>query len=125
MAYPEQLALRAVPMPADENAAGDIFGGWLLARADQAASLIAAGHARTRVVTVAVQEFQFRRPVRPGDVVSFYGHIHRVGTSSMTIALRITIQRLPAPEQEEAVASGSFVCVALDPAGRPAPVGQP
>src|SRR4029077_8690178 len=74
--------LRVMPMPADANQNGDIFGGWIMAQVDLAGSVLAARRALGRVATVAVNEFQFKQPVFIGDVLSFYGDIVRVGNTS-------------------------------------------
>src|SRR3989449_10625072 len=69
----KEPVLRVVPMPADANQHGDIFGGWIMSQVDTAGSVLAARHARGRVATVAVNSFQFKQPVFIGDVLSFYG----------------------------------------------------
>ena len=74
-----QPVLRVVPMPADVNQHGDIFGGWIMSQVDIAGGVLAARHARGRVATVAVNSFTFKQPVLVGDVVSFYGDVVRVG----------------------------------------------
>ena len=79
-------ALRVVPMPADANQHGDIFGGWIVSQVDIAGSVVAARHARGRVATVAVNALQFKQPVFIGDVLSFYAEIVRVGNTSITVA---------------------------------------
>src|ERR1044071_7781093 len=79
-------ALRVVPMPADANQHGDIFGGWVMSQVDIAGSIPASRRARGRVATVAVNSFVFREPVLIGDVVSFYAQITREGRTSITVS---------------------------------------
>src|SRR5437764_6764684 len=81
----QEPALRVVPMPADANQHGDIFGGWVMSQVDIAGGVVAARRARGRVATVAVNSFVFREPVLIGDVVSFYAEILRVGRTSITV----------------------------------------
>ena len=69
-------ALRVVPMPADANQHGDIFGGWIMSQVDIAGSIPASRRARGRVATVAVNSFVFKQPVLIGDLVSFYADDH-------------------------------------------------
>ena len=66
----KQPTLRVVPMPADSNSSGDIFGGWVMSQVDLAGSIPAIVASKGRVVTVAVDSFGFRQPVLVGDVVS-------------------------------------------------------
>jgi acyl-CoA thioesterase YciA len=88
-------ALRVVPMPADANQHGDIFGGWVMSQVDIAGGVVAARRARGRVATVAVNSFVFREPVLIGDVVSFYAEILRVGRTSITVDVLVYAQRNP------------------------------
>ena len=87
--------LRVVPMPADVNQHGDIFGGWIMAQVDIAGGVMAARRALGRVATVAVNSFTFKQPVLVGDVVSFYGRIARVGRTSLSVDVEVYAQRNP------------------------------
>ena len=88
-----QPALRVVPMPADANQNGDIFGGWVMSQVDIAGSIPASRRARGRVATVAVNSFVFREPVLIGDLVSFYADITREGRTSITVAVEVYAPR--------------------------------
>ena len=88
--------LRVVAMPSDANYAGDIFGGWLMGQVDIAGSIPALHRARGRVVTVAVNSFQFKQPVFVGDIVSFYAEIIKTGRTSITVDVAVYSQRDPA-----------------------------
>lgn len=93
-----QPTLRVVPMPADVNAAGDIFGGWVMSQVDIAGGVAAMKSARGRIATVAVNSFQFKQPISVGDVVSFYARVIRVGRTSITVEVQVYAERyLPAP----------------------------
>jgi acyl-CoA thioesterase YciA len=85
--------LRVVPMPADTNYSGDIFGGWIMAQVDVAGSIPAIRLARSRVATVAVNSFVFKQPVYVGDLVSFYADVVRVGRTSITVDVQVYAQR--------------------------------
>ena len=116
-------AIRVTAMPADTNAYGDIFGGWLVSLMDMAAGLVASKHARGRAVTVAIDGMQFLLPVKVGDEVSVYGEVKRVGRTSMTIA--IEAWRRPRTELEEVkVTEAVFTFVAIDGAGNPRTIQQ-
>jgi acyl-CoA thioesterase YciA len=110
-------------MPADTNANGDIFGGWLMAQMDLACSVMARQRARGRVATVAVDGMTFHRPVRVGDVLSMHAEILREGTSSMVIEVEAWVTRLPDGERLK-VTEAKFVFVAVDEAGRKRPLPE-
>jgi len=115
----KEPVLRVVPMPADANQHGDIFGGWIMAQVDIAAGVLAARHARGRVVTVAVNEFQFKQPVFIGDVLSFYCEIVRVGTTSITVNVEVYAQRNPTDVETVKVTEATLTYVAIGPDRRP------
>ena len=116
-------AIRVTAMPADANAYGDIFGGWLMSLMDNAAGLTAARRAKGRAVTVAMDGMQFHQPVKVGDEVSVYTEIERVGRTSMTIAVEAWRRER---HQDEAVkvTEAKFTFVAVDDAGNPRAVTQ-
>ena len=87
--------LRVVPMPADLNQNGDVFGGWVMAQVDVAGAIPAMRRARGRVATVSVNSFLFKQPVSVGDVVSFHAEIVRAGTSSVTVDVEVFAERHP------------------------------
>jgi acyl-CoA thioesterase YciA len=93
--------LRVVPMPADANQYGDIFGGWVMSQVDIAGGVVAARRARGRVATVAVNSFVFKQPVLIGDLVSYYARIIRSGRTSITVDVEVYAQRNP----------GDVICV--------------
>jgi len=115
--------IRVTAMPADANAYGDIFGGWLLCLMDNGAGLIAARHSRGRAVTIAMDGTQFLKPVKVGDEVSVYGELRKVGRSSMTIAIEAW-RRDRFQTEAIKVTEAVFTFVAVDDAGKPRPVIQ-
>jgi acyl-CoA thioesterase YciA len=120
-----ELVLRVVPMPADVNSNGDIFGGWVMAQVDIAGGVCAARRARGRVATVAVNAFQFRQPISVGDVVSFYASIERVGTTSVTVHVEVVAERNPAQPVVVKVTEASLTYVAIDDKGGKRPLPEP
>jgi acyl-CoA thioesterase YciA len=112
-------ALRVVPMPADANQHGDIFGGWVMSQVDIAGGVVAARRARGRVATVAVNSFVFKEPVLIGDLVSFYAQITRVGRTSVTVAVEVYAQRNPTDLVTVKVTEASLTYVATGPDRRP------
>ena len=92
----KELVLKVIPMPADCNANGDIFGGWVMAQFDLAGSVIPARHAKGRMATVAVNEFVFKQPVRLGDILSFYSKLVRIGRTSITVQVEVFAERFRA-----------------------------
>lgn len=117
------VILRVLAMPSDVNSAGDIFGGWVMSQMDMAGGVLAAQRARGRVATVAVDAMKFISPVKVGDVLCIYGEIGRVGTSSMAVHLEAWSER-DRGQSLHKVTEAVFTFVALDEAGRPAPVSR-
>ena len=113
-----QPALRVVPMPADANQNGDIFGGWIMSQVDVAGAVPAMRRARGRVKTVAVNEFVFKQPVSIGDLVSFFATVTRVGRTSITVKVEVYAQRNPTDEVTVKVTEATLTYVAVDAAGR-------
>lgn len=116
-----QLTLRTLAMPGDANAAGDIFGGWVMAQMDLACGIRAAERARGRVVTAAVKEMSFAKPMKIGDTLCVYTTVERVGRTSITLKVEAWAQRYLANLREK-VTDAEFVMVALDATGKPTPV---
>ena len=116
-----ELTLRTLAMPGDANAAGDIFGGWVMAQMDLACGIRAAERAHGRVVTAGVQEMAFALPVKIGDTLCVYTDIVKVGRTSITLAVEVWAQRYLAQTMDK-VTQATFVMVALDETGRPTPV---
>ena len=112
-------ALRVTPMPADANANGDIFGGWIMSQVDLAGSIPASRRARGRVATVAVNSFVFKQPVLIGDVVSFFARIEKVGRTSITVDVEVYAQRNPGEEVTVKVTEASLTYVAVDANRKP------
>ncbi|WDZ78561.1 acyl-CoA thioesterase [Ensifer adhaerens] len=116
-----ELTLRTLAMPGDANAAGDIFGGWVMAQMDLSCGIRAAERARGRVVTAAVKEMAFALPVKIGDTLCIYTDVVKVGRTSMTLKVEAWAQRYLSHLMEK-VTDAIFVMVALDEHGKPKPV---
>lgn len=119
--YDNAPALRTIAMPADTNANGDIFGGWLLSQMDLAGSVIALQKAGTRVATVAVESMSFKQPVAVGDEVSCYARVEKTGRTSITIHVE-SWARPRLAEKAHKVTEGKFTYVAIDAQGKPVPL---
>jgi len=115
------LTVRLIAMPADTNANGDIFGGWVLSQMDQAGGIAAVERAQGRVVTIAVEAMTFIRPVKVGDVLCVYTSVETVGRTSMKIHIEAWARRFRTHSREK-VTVASFTFVAIDDDGRPRPV---
>jgi acyl-CoA thioesterase YciA len=116
-----EVVIRTIAMPADANANGDIFGGWLISQMDLGGAILARGTAHCRVTTVAVDGMSFLRPVNVGDVVTCYGQLESIGRTSMKIRVEAWVQRY-ADTTLHQVTKGIFAYVAIDDAGKPQPV---
>ncbi len=114
----EELALRVMPMPADVNAGGDVFGGWVMAQVDIAGAIPAMRRARGRIATVAVNSFLFKQPISVGDVVSFYARIAKTGRTSITVDVQVFAERNPTHPIVVKVTEATLTYVCLDHDGR-------
>jgi acyl-CoA thioesterase YciA len=115
----QDLVMRVMPMPADVNANGDIFGGWIMAQVDIAGGVLAARLAKGRIATVAVNQFVFKQPVSIGDLLSFYAHVLQIGNTSVTVRVEVHAERNPADVQVVKVTEANLTYVAIDDQGRP------
>ena len=116
-----ELTVRTIAMPADTNANGDIFGGWVMSQMDQAGGIAGVERAQGRVVTVAVEAMHFIRPVRVGDVLCVYTAIERTGRTSVAVHLEAWALRNRLGDRVK-VTDGVFTFVALDEEGKPKPL---
>ena len=121
----KELVLRVIPMPADCNANGDIFGGWVMAQVDLAGSVIPARYTGGRMATVAVNEFIFKQPVRVGDILSFFSQLTRIGRTSVTVKVEVYAERFRSQGKYIKVTEASLTYVAIDDQGRPREVPKP
>jgi len=119
--YDSCPALRTIAMPADTNANGDMFGGWMLSQMDLAGSVLATQKAKTRIATVGVEAMSFKAPVYVGDEVSFYCHIDKIGKTSITVHIE-SWARGRLKDIARKVTEGKFTYVAIDETGKPIPV---
>ncbi len=117
------LVMRVMPMPADANANGDIFGGWIMAQVDVAGAVLPMRIAKGRIATVAVNEFVFKQPVSIGDLLSFYAEVVRVGRTSITVRVEVYAERNPADLQVVKVTEARLTYVAIDSSGQPRQIG--
>lgn len=115
------LVSRTIAVPADTNPWGDIFGGWILSLMDIAAGSIAARLARGSIATKAIKEVTFDAPIFVGDEVSVYAEVDKIGNTSATLNVYVTIRRKGDHKEQHAV-KGVFVMVALDENRRPRPI---
>jgi acyl-CoA thioesterase YciA len=116
-----ELTVRQIAMPADTNANGDIFGGWVLSQMDQAGGIAGVERAQGRVVTIAVEALTFIRPVKVGDVLCVYTQVEKVGRTSMKIHIEAWSRRFRTNVREK-VTDATFTFVAIDDDGRPRPI---
>ncbi|MCU6434804.1 acyl-CoA thioesterase [Undibacterium sp. Jales W-56] len=115
--------LRVMPMPADANVHGDVFGGWIMAQVDIAGAIPAARRANGRVATIAVNSFLFKQPVFVGDLLSFYAEVTKVGNTSITVSVEVYAERnrLQASTVKVTEATLTYVATGEDRKPRPIP----
>src|SRR6201997_3312859 len=117
------LCIRTLAMPADTNANGDIFGGWLLSQMDVGGGVFASKVAKSRTVTVAIEAMTFRKPVYVGDLLSVHATLVRLGGTSITVHLEAWVLRRK-EMQSILVTDGNFTYVSIDDHGRPQVIKQ-
>ncbi len=110
--------LKVMPMPADVNPSGDVFGGWIMSQVDIAGAVPATARARSRVATIAVNSFLFKQPVSVGDILSFYAEIVKVGSSSITVDVEVYAQRNPENPVVVKVTEAVLTYVAVEKSGQ-------
>ena len=120
----QELVLKVIPMPADCNANGDIFGGWVMAQVDLAGAVLPARHVRGRMATVAVNQFIFKQPVRVGDILSFFSKVERIGRTSITVKVEVFAERFRSQGEFFKVTEASLTYVAIDAKGKPTPIAE-
>ena len=118
----QELVLKVIPMPADCNANGDIFGGWVMAQVDLAGAVLPARYVRGRMATVAVNEFIFKQAVKVGDILSFFAKIHRMGNTSISVDVEVYAERFSRQGQYIKVTQATLTYVAIDEEGKPRPI---
>ena len=121
----KELVLKVIPMPADCNANGDIFGGWVMAQVDMAGSVLPARYVNGRMATVAVNQFIFKQPVKVGDILSFFAEVTRIGNTSITVQVEVFAERFRAQGRYIKVTEASLTYVAIDDDGKPRPIDKP
>ncbi len=114
--------LRVMPLPADVNANGDIFGGWIMAQVDLAGAVLPSRIAKGRIATVAVNQFVFKQPVSLGDLLSFYARVTRIGRTSIRVHVEVYAERNPADLHVVKVTEADLTYVAIDAQGQPRPL---
>lgn len=117
-----QPALRVVPLPADVNQNGDIFGGWIMSQVDIAGASVAMRRARGRVATVSVNAFTFKQPVSVGDIVSFYVEIIATGRTSIEVAVAVYAERDPGQPHIVKITEAHLTYVAINQQGQKRPL---
>jgi acyl-CoA thioesterase YciA len=122
MLPPDMPVLRVMPMPADANVHGDVFGGWIMAQADVAGAIPAARRANGRVATIAVTSFVFKQPVFVGDLLSFYSKIVKTGTTSVTVEVEVYAERNRLQAEVVKVTEATLVYVATGEDRKPRPL---
>ena len=118
----EELVLKVIPMPADCNANGDIFGGWVMAQVDLAGAVLPARYVRGRMATVAVNEFIFKQAVKVGDILSFFAKVNRIGNTSISVDVEVYAERFSRQGQYIKVTQATLTYVAIDDQGKPRPI---
>jgi acyl-CoA thioesterase YciA len=121
----KELVLKVIPMPADCNANGDIFGGWVMAHVDLAGSVVPARYVDGRMATVAVNQFVFKQPVKVGDILSFFSSVTRIGNTSITVQVEVYAERFRAQGRYIKVTEASVTYVAIDDFGKPRKIAKP
>ena len=119
-----ELVLKVIPMPADCNQNGDIFGGWVMTQVDLAGAVLPARYVNGRIATVAVNEFIFKQPVKVGDILSFFSSVTRIGNTSITVKVEVFAERFSMQGVYLKVTEANVTYVAIDAQGKPRPIAR-
>jgi len=119
-----ELVLKVIPMPADCNQNGDIFGGWVMAQVDLAGAVLPARYVNGRIATVAVNEFIFKQPVKVGDILSFFSSVTRIGHTSITVKVEVFAERFSLQGVYLKVTEANVTYVAIDAHGKPRTIAR-
>ena len=114
-----ELVLKVIPMPADCNQSGDIFGGWVMAQVDLAGAVLPARYVNGRIATIAVNEFIFKQPVKVGDILSFFSSVTRIGNTSITVKVEVFAERFSMQGTYLKVTEANLTYVAIDAHDKP------
>ena len=117
-----QLSIRTLAMPADTNANGEIFGGWIVSQMDLAGAFVAKAYTPSRIVSVAIHAMEFIAPVQVGDFVCCYSDIIKLGTTSIHVNIETWALTAEYGSEKRQVTEGRFIYVAVDDAGKPVPL---
>ncbi|MBI5925967.1 MAG: acyl-CoA thioesterase [Aquabacterium sp.] len=117
-----ELVMRVMPMPADANGNGDIFGGWIMSQVDLAGCVLPGRISRGRIATIAVNEFVFRNAMSVGDLLTLYARVTRIGNTSITVHVEAWAERRPSDPILVKVTEANLTYVAIDQNGKPRPV---
>lgn len=113
--------VKVIAMPQDTNHDGDVFGGWIISQMDLAGSVLARRTAKNRIVTVAMENIQFYKPVYVGDLLECFCRVVKIGVSSITVEVDARVERRLSGRVEQ-VTQGCFVYVSIDEERQPVPV---
>jgi len=116
----DEPAIRVLMMPRDTNALGTIFGGVILSYIDQAGAIEARRQGSRFMVTVSMDKVVFHEPVFVGDLVSFWTETVRIGTTSITVKVRV--ESLRNIDQKVLVTEAQVVYVNLGEDRKPKPI---
>ncbi len=119
-----EMVLRTLAMPADTNANGDIFGGWLMSQMDIGGAIMAKEIAQGRVVTVRVDGIDLFTPGRRWRVVCCYARCVKRGNTSVTINIEVWVKKVSSEPigQRYKATEALFIYVAVDNQGKPRPL---
>ena len=119
-----KLVMRTIAMPAHTNYNGDIFGGWVVSEMDKSGGVIATRYARNKVTTVAIENLIFKKPIKQGDIVSFYAKVIKIKTTSIILNIEVWVDR-NIYQDEFKVTDGTFIYVSIDQNGKPKKINLP
>lgn len=114
------ISISEIMMPNQANVAGNVHGGVIMHMMDTAAWTAAIKYARSQAVTARVDELQFHRPVRVGNLVTCTATIAGVGNTTMEVRVVTEVEDFLGEDPEPKVAlTGFFTMVAMGKDGKP------
>src|SRR5574341_1845034 len=115
------ISIAQLMQPEHANNLGNVHGGWIMKLVDEAGALACMRHAQRRVVTVAIDSFVFRHPIRIGDLVILDAEVTYAGRTSMEAEVQVRAEN-PITGKQIHTNTAYLVYVALDDGGQPTSV---
>jgi acyl-CoA hydrolase len=118
---PCELSMTLLMTPDLANFSGKVHGGAIMKMLDQVAYSCASRYSGSYVVTVSVDQIDFKEPVHIGELVTFFAAVNYTGKTSMEIGIKVIAENVQTRSRRHTNTS-YFTMIAVDENGKPKPV---